>query len=60
MLLPNRVPEELAGDSDSGAQHADDKAELVVELEHPIVDVDLVELHVVHQVREEVRHRGGF
>ena len=58
-LVPDGIPEELAGNADSGPQHADDKAELVVELEHPIVDVDLVKLHVVDEIRQEVRHGGG-
>ena len=30
--------------------------EFVIELEHPVVDVDFIELHVADQVCEYVRH----
>ena len=53
---PDRISEKLTGNPNSGSGHTDYKAELVVEFKHPVVDVDLIELHVAHQIGEKVRH----
>ena len=47
-FAPDGVPEVLTGDADGGARHADYHGHLVVHLEHPVVDVDLVKREVLH------------
>ena len=46
----------MGGNSHGGTQHADDGAALVEELEGPVVDVGLIELEVVGEIAEKVRH----
>ena len=53
---PDWVTKVLGGDSHGGTQHADDGAALVEELEGPVVDVGLIELEVVGEIAEKVRH----
>ena len=53
---PDRISEKLTSNPNSGSGHTDNKAKLVVEFKHPVVDVDLIELHVAHQIGEKVRH----
>ena len=47
-FAPDGVPEVLTGDANCGARHADHHGHLVVHLEHPVVDVDLVKREVLH------------
>ena len=47
-FAPDGVPEVLTGDAHRGARHADHHGHLVVHLEHPVVDVDLVKREVLH------------
>ena len=47
-VAPDGVPEVLTGDANCGARHADHHGHLVVHLEHPVVDVDLVKREVLH------------
>ena len=55
-LAPDGVPEVLTGDADGGSRHADHHGHLVVHLEHPVVDVDLVEGEIFHQITQQMRH----
>ena len=47
-FAPDGVPEVLTGDAHRGARHADHHGHLVVHLEHPVVNVDLVKREVLH------------
>ena len=53
---PDWVTKVLGGNSHGGTQHADHGAALVEELEGPVVDVGLIELEVVGEIAEKVRH----
>ena len=57
--LPDRIPEVLAGNPNGGPRHADDHGHLVVELEGPVVYVDLIKLEVADQITEQVCHGAG-
>ena len=57
-LSPDGVPEVLGGDAHRGARHADHRARLVEQLERPVVDVGLIELEVVGEITEKMRHGG--
>lgn len=46
----DRLAEVCLGHAHEGAHHAEDRGHLVVELEHPVLDVDLVQGEVGHQV----------
>ena len=50
--LPDRIPEVLAGNPHGGPRHADDHGHLVVELECPVVYVDLIYGDVVGQITQ--------
>ena len=49
---PDWVPEVLAGNPHCSTSHADHHRHLVVHLEHPVVDVDLIEGEIFHQITE--------
>ena len=60
LMSPDGVPKVLAGNPHSGACHADHHGHLVVQLERPVVDVGLLEIEVVGEIRQEVSHDDVF
>ena len=58
--LPDGVTEVLRGDADSGPGHAEQRGGAVVELEHPVVDVDLVELEPARQIVHQMSHLAAL
>ena len=53
------IPEIVGEDADHRAGEEEDDAALVVQLEVPTVNVDLVELEVLGDVAHDVRHLSG-
>ena len=53
---PDGVPKVLAGDPHRGPRHADHHGHLVVQLECPVVNIDLLKGEIVLQTLKEVRH----
>ena len=53
-MLPDWITKVLASNPHGGPGHADDHGHLVVQLEYPIVYVDLIKRDVVRQVSEKV------
>ena len=49
---PDGVPKVLASYPHCGSRHADHHRHLVVHLEHPVVDVDLIKGEIFHQVTQ--------
>ena len=45
--LPDRITKVLASNPHGGPGHADDHGHLVVQLESPIINVDLIKLEIV-------------
>ena len=56
MLLPDGVTKVLGGDTHGGPCHAEQRRGAVVELEHPVVDVDLVELEPAGEIVHKMSH----
>ena len=54
--LPDRVSKVLAGNPHCGPCHADHHGHLVVQLECPVVNIDLIKLEVVSKITEQVSH----
>ena len=52
LILPDRISKVLAGNPHGGPRHADDHGHLVVELECPVVYVDLIYGDVVGQITQ--------
>ena len=59
LLLPDRVTKVLGGDAHGGPGHAEQGGGAVVELEHPVVDVDLVELEPAGEIVHKMSHAAG-
>ena len=53
---PDGFSKILTEDADHGADEEDDGAAFVVQLEDPVVNVRLVELQILDDVTENVRH----
>ena len=55
-MRPDGFSEILTEDADHGADEEHDGAAFVVQLEDPVVNVRLVELQILDDVTENVRH----
>ena len=53
---PDGVSEVLGGDTHGGSRHAEQGRGSVVEFEHPVVDVDLIQLEPAGQVVHKMSH----
>ena len=59
MWSPDGVTKVLGGDPHGGPGHAEQGGGSVVELEHPVVDVDLVELEPAGEIVHKMSHAAG-
>lgn len=59
LCSPDRVTKVLGGDAHGGPGHAKQGGGAVVELEHPVVDVDLVELEPAGEIVHKMSHAAG-
>ena len=56
---PDGVAKVLGGNAHGGPSHAEQGGGAVVELEHPVVDVDLVELEPAGEIVHKMSHAAG-
>ena len=56
IILPDRISKVLTGNPHGGPCHADHHGHLVVQLECPVVNIDLIKLEVVSKITEQVSH----
>ena len=56
MVLPDRFSKVLRSNSDGGPNHTEPTRDLVEEFECPVVNVCLLELKVVLQTGQQMRH----
>ena len=54
--LPDRVSKVLAGNAHGGPCHADHHGHLVVQLECPVVNIDLIKLEIISKITQKVSH----
>ena len=59
MFSPDGVTKVLGGDTHCGPRHTEQRRGAVVELEHPVVDVDLVELEPAGEIVHKMSHAAG-
>ena len=55
-MLPDWITKVLASNPHGGPGHADDHGHFIVQLEGPVVYVDLIKHDVVGQVTQKVGH----
>ena len=55
-ILPNWVPKILTGYANSCTSHANHHRHLVVELEGPVVNIDVIESEVIGKVTQKMGH----
>ena len=58
--LPDGVSKILCSNANSGSCHTQQGRSSVVEFEHPVVDVNLVELEPAGQVMHQMSHLAGL
>jgi len=59
-LTADWVSEILTGNAHRGSSHADDHGDFVVKLECPVVNVGLLQIKVVGEIRQDGSHGGVF